>query len=82
MSNAMYKIFYWMKERVKQKDLFLYWKQVSQNLGYYLTKNHPPHHHKEIRLTYLYMTNAIFKLNHAVVQEWANDVLKISPTVE
>ena len=54
---------------------------ISQNIGYYLTKYHPTHHNKEIWLTYLYMENSIFKLNHTVVQRLANAILKINPTV-
>ena len=34
----------------------------------YFTKRHLTHHHKEIRLTYLYMANSILKLNPTVVQ--------------
>ena len=38
--------FYWMKDRVKQKDFFIYRKPGSQNMGGYFTKHHPPHHHR------------------------------------
>ena len=37
-----------MKDRVKQKDFFVYWKPGSQNMGDYFTKHHPPHHHNKI----------------------------------
>ena len=32
-SKAMDIRFYWMKDRVKQKDLFVYWKPGFQNMG-------------------------------------------------
>ena len=73
--------FYWIEYRVKQKELSLYWKPVSQNMEDYFTKHHPPHHHEKIWATYLYMENAILKLNHKIVQGWENDVLKINHLV-
>ena len=44
-------------------------------MGGYFTKHHPPHHHRESRATYLYMENALIKINHKIVHKWANDVL-------
>ena len=44
-SKAINMPFYWMKERLKQKYLFVYWNPVSQNMWDYFTKHHPPHHH-------------------------------------
>ena len=43
MSKATEMPFYWMKDRVKQKDFFVYWKPGSQNMGDSFTKHHPPH---------------------------------------
>ena len=73
--------FYWMKYRVRQKDFFVYWKLGSQNMGCYFTKHHPPHHHREICATYLYMANALLKIDHKIVHEWANAVLTPIHTV-
>ena len=73
--------FYWMKDRVKQKDFFVYWKLGIQNMGYYFRKNHPPHHHREIRATYLYMVNALLEIDHKIVHKWANAVLTPIHTV-
>ena len=67
--------FYWIKDRLKQKDFFVDWKLGSQNMGDYLTKNYPPYHHREICATYLYMANALLKIDHKIVHEWANAVL-------
>ena len=44
-------------------------------MGGYFTKNHPPHHHKEICATYLYMANSLLKMNQNIVHKWANAVL-------
>ena len=74
--------FYWMKEMVKQKDFSVYWKPGSQNMGYYFTKHHPPHHHREICATYLYMENALLKIDHNILHEWTNYVLTPIHTVE
>ena len=75
ISKAMYMRFYWTKDRVKQKDFFVYWKPGNQNMGDYFTKYHPPHHHREIRATYLYMANALLKTDQIIVHKWANAVL-------
>ena len=70
-----------MKDRIKQKDFFVYWKPRSQNMGDYFTKHHPPHHHREIRATYLYMENALLKIDQKIVHKWANAVLTPIHTV-
>ena len=70
-----------MKERVKQKDFFVYWKPGSQNMGDYFTKYHPPHHDREICATYLYMENALLKIDQKIVHKWANAVLTPIHTV-
>ena len=50
-------------------------------MGDYFTKHHPPHHHREIRATYLYMANALLKLDQKIVHKWANAVLTPIHTV-
>ena len=50
-------------------------------MGDYFTKHHPPHHHMEIRATYLYMANALLKINQKIVHKWANAVLTPIHTV-
>ena len=66
---------YWMKDRVKQKDFFVYWKPGSQKMWDYFMKHHPTYHHKDISDTYLYMVNAELKINNMILHEWANTVL-------
>ena len=70
-----------MEDRVKSKQFLVYWKPGSQNMGDYFTKHHPPHHHREIRATYLYMENALLKIGQNIVHKWANDVLTPIHTV-
>ena len=73
--------FYWMKDRVKQKGFFVYWTPVNQNTVNYFTKHHPPHHHREICATYLYMANALLKTDQNIVHKWSNAVLTPVHTV-
>ena len=73
--------FYWIKDRVKQKDFFVYWKPGSQNMGGCFTKHHPPHNHREICATYFYMENALLKIDNKIVHKWANAVLTPIHTV-
>ena len=44
-------------------------------MGDYFTEHHPLHHHREICATYLYMENALLKINQKIVHKWANAVL-------
>ena len=43
-------------------------------MGYYFTKHHQFYHHREIRATYLYIKNALLKVNHEIVHKWSNAV--------
>ena len=70
-----------MKDRVKQKDFFVYWKPGIQNMGDYFTKHPPPHHYREICATYLYTKNALLKIDHKIVHKWSNAVLTSIDTV-
>ena len=50
-------------------------------MGDYFTKHHPPHHHREICATYLYMENSLLKIDNKIVQKWANAALTSIHTV-
>ena len=50
-------------------------------MGGYFTKHHPPYHHREICATYLYMANALCKIDHNILHKWANAVLTPIHTV-
>jgi hypothetical protein len=48
-TRAMDMCFYWVKYRVKQGQLHVYWCPGYQNLADYFTKDSLPAHHKKIR---------------------------------
>jgi hypothetical protein len=47
-SKAFDMRFYWLKDRIKQKQLQVYWKPGTENRADYFTKHHPPAHHRAI----------------------------------
>jgi hypothetical protein len=51
-SKAMDMRFYWVQDRVDQKQLNVYWAPGSLNLGDYVTKHHPAPHHVKMRRYY------------------------------
>jgi hypothetical protein len=55
-SKAMDMRFYWIKDRVRQKQFIIYWRPGPENLGDYHTKHHSPSHHRLMRPTYLHPT--------------------------
>jgi hypothetical protein len=48
-SKAIDMRFYWLKDRVEQGQFRIYWEPGNTNLGDYVTKHHPPCHHKRVR---------------------------------
>jgi hypothetical protein len=52
-SKAIDMRFYWIKDRVRQKQFLIYWCPGPDNLGDYHTKHHSPSHHRRMRPTYL-----------------------------
>jgi Reverse transcriptase (RNA-dependent DNA polymerase) len=53
-SKAMDMRFYWVRDRVAQKQFVVYWKKGSLNRADYFTKDHPAAHHKAMRTVYLH----------------------------
>ena len=51
-------------------------------MGDYFTKHHPPHHHREICSAYLYMANALLKIDQKIVHKWASSMLTPIHTFE
>ena len=45
--------FYWVRDRVKQGQFYIYWRRGTDNLADYQTKHHPVSHHKSVRKFYL-----------------------------
>jgi hypothetical protein len=50
--------FYWIRDRVTQKQFLVQWKAGSLNLGDYHTKHHPPKHHPMVRPYYVHEPNS------------------------
>ena len=50
-------------------------------MGDYFTKHHPPHHHRIISATYLYMENMLLKIDQKILHKWLNAVLMPIHTV-
>ena len=65
----------------KTKRFFRLLETRKPKYGEYFTKYHPPHHHREICATYLYMENAQLKIDHKIVHKYSNAVLTTIHTV-
>ena len=55
-SKAMDMRFYWIWDRIQQKQLLVYWRPGADNLADYFTKHFPAAHHRIMRETYLLPT--------------------------
>ena len=54
-SKAIDVRFYWLRDRVKQGQFFVYWESGKHNLADFFTKHHPPIYHKRMRPIQSYM---------------------------
>ena len=52
-SKAIDMNYYWVRDRIAQKQFNLIWKKGEENLADYFTKHHSPAHHKRMRPIYL-----------------------------
>jgi hypothetical protein len=55
-TRAMDMRFYWVKDRVKQGQLNVYWGPGYRNLEDHFTKHHSPAHHKRMREIYIHVS--------------------------
>jgi hypothetical protein len=53
-SKAMDMRFYWVRDRIKQKQYSVYREPGGENLAHYFTKHHSPTHHKDMRCQYVH----------------------------
>jgi hypothetical protein len=53
-SKAIDMRFYWIRDRVRQKQFCICWKKGMLNKADCFTKHHPPSHHQAIRSSYLH----------------------------
>jgi hypothetical protein len=58
-SKSMDMRFYWIQDRVSQKQFLVYWRPGDTNLADYFTKHFSPSHHRRTRATYLHGANQI-----------------------
>ena len=65
-SKAMDMRYYWLKDRVAQKQFHAYWRRGDTNLADYFTKHFPASHHKSVRPTYV-LNNLIM---HNALHHW------------
>ena len=56
-SKAMDMRFYWVQDRIEQKQFLVYWRQGAENLADYFTKHHPARCHVLMRPVYLHSTS-------------------------
>ena len=54
-SKAIDMRYYWVRDRISQKQFNLIWKAGVENLADYFTKHHSPAHHKQMRPIYLHL---------------------------
>ena len=52
-SKAMDMRYYWVRDRVKQQQFVIYWRQGTEQRADYFTKHHPASHHQAMRPVYL-----------------------------
>ena len=52
-SKAIDMRFYWVQDRVRQKQFHIFWAPGTDNVGDYYTKHHPIYHHRDMRATIL-----------------------------
>jgi hypothetical protein len=51
-SKSMDMRFYWIRDRVRQGQFFIYWRPGKSNYGDYFSKHHPTKHHRRMRPVY------------------------------
>ena len=62
-SKAIDMRFYWVRDRVQQRQFKIHWKKGALNHADYFSKHHPASHHMSIRSSYLHEPHANSK-NH------------------
>jgi hypothetical protein len=58
--------YYWLQDRVFQKQCDIYWRPVKEILGDYHTKHHPAQHHQDMRPILLHQANSLNVLRGCV----------------
>jgi hypothetical protein len=58
-SKSMVMKYYWLQDRVRQKQFDVYWRPGKYNLGDYHTKHHPAQHYQDMRPILLHQANIL-----------------------
>jgi hypothetical protein len=58
--------YHWLTDRVRQKQVDVYWRPGRENLGDYHTKHHSAQHHKDMRHLILHQANSLQVLRGCV----------------
>jgi hypothetical protein len=58
-SKSMDMKYYWLQDRVCQKQFDVYWRPGKDNLADYHTKHHPAQHHQDMRPILLHQANSL-----------------------
>ena len=60
-SKAIDMRFYWVQDRVNQKQFHVFWRPGKENLADYVTKHHTAKHHQEMRDKFLHKINMLYQ---------------------
>ena len=52
-SKSMDIRYYWLRDRIRQKQFYVHWKRGSENVADYVIKHHPTRHHVSVRRYYV-----------------------------
>ena len=78
-SKAIDMRFYWIRDRVRQKQFNIYWRRGSEgNKADYFTKHHPPTHHQAVRPLYLHEEAATNNYYDCLVDDSDDETVVIS----
>jgi hypothetical protein len=58
-SKSMDMKYYWLQDRLRQKQFDVYWRPSKDNLGDYHTKHHPAQRHQDMRPILLHKANSL-----------------------
>jgi hypothetical protein len=58
-SKSMDMNYYWLQDRVRQKQFDVYWRPIKDNLADCHTKHHPAQHHQDMRPILIHQANSL-----------------------
>ena len=89
-SKAIDMRFYWIRDRVQQKQFHVYWRPGTTNLADYVTKHHTSNHHQLMQPIYLHQAHYLATLRNTfryrphcegvLIPSYPRDSSPVSPT--